>query len=190
MEHVTSGKSGAVDIMLEGIMRRNVVAFVKCHTGYVGCDSSEAVLFPAHFNIDEIVRDMANENAQSHGHDGDYACASCGAGGEEHCDDCGQDCEWEENEGIEGYAVQFVLSEHSGRIGGFSWSEIINPLMEAGALVVVSGFPMEYHVKRDMLFGENGLFNDRGDPQKEWDFFVDDAGHDGYKIVEYVAAPC
>lgn len=180
------------EIALEGKAHRPIIAFIKCYTGFVGSESTDVVFFDTGYNIDETARELAVENAQSHGYEGSYECPDCGNTSEEdaHCSDCGQEMDWEENDGVQGCAYLFALSYHPARIGGFSWSEIIRLLIDAGAAIAwcAPGSATEYHVKRDMLFGENGLFNDLGNPQKEWDFFVEDAGFDGINIVEYVAS--
>lgn len=180
------------EIALEGKAQRPIIAFIKCYTGFVGSESTDVVFFDTGYDIDEVAREMSLENAQSHGYEGEYECTECGviSDDESTCAECGAACEWEENDGVQGCAYIFTPSYHSGRIGGFSWHEIIRLLLEAGAVIAwcAPGSATEYHVKRGMLFGENGLFNDLGDPQKEWDFFVQDASYEGINIVEYVAS--
>lgn len=179
---------GDKDFAIEGKAQRPVIAFVKCYTGFVGSESTEAVYFGIGEDVDEAAMEMARENAQSHGYEGSYECPECGNTDQmdAECEDCCIEMRWEENDGVQGCAYQFVLSDHSAKIGGFHWSEILNLLVDAGAAVRndAPGDSAEYRVERDLLFGENGLFNDRGEPEKEWAFFVEDAGNDGIKIVE------
>ncbi|URC22510.1 hypothetical protein KAMAJI_00820 [Serratia phage vB_SmaM-Kamaji] len=122
------------NIGLEGKAPHNLIAFTKCYTGYVGSESTDMLYFPKGDDIDETTLELARENAQSHGFEGSYYCNECGNEGDDNvCPDCQTECEWHENDGVQGCATWFMLSYHTARIGGFNWIDLLNVLKEAGA---------------------------------------------------------
>lgn len=120
---------------IEGTATKPLLLVVALHTGYCGEDNTDLVAVDTGTDIDSLTHEMALEHAQSYDSDGSYECTHCGSSvGDSYCEDCERDCEWIENENVEGSAYLFDFSD-TGSLNA-SWQDIFDSLRSIGVVRV------------------------------------------------------